>query len=258
MNPLFACRLILCLQFHPMTWSSLTWRCGFYEPIRITNSWFGSSPISLEFSNRPYCNILNMLSRRGLMVVWLACVMASADDEACALQKALGKPKVRDNYVAFYQYIDAPSSGIPVQSVQFDETSHSITQGQPYEGVSSVNGYTLDVRAGRHGSEEVAQDFNAGITWNNALGIDTSVRTSLPAELNFAVFGNLSMTIDGATRACQEMRIAQGHRGTVNKWWIAGTKCSQQDYGLRCPCSPSDVTFFPDSWQDNIFEVRVD
>ena len=34
--------------------SSMTWRHGFYEPIRITNSQFGSSPIptSLEFSTR--------------------------------------------------------------------------------------------------------------------------------------------------------------------------------------------------------------
>ena len=58
---------------------------------------------SLESSTRPYRNIRNMLSRRGLKVLWLACVMATADDEACALQKALGKPKIRDNYVYFYQ-----------------------------------------------------------------------------------------------------------------------------------------------------------
>ena len=257
MNPLFACRKILCLQFHPMTWSSLTWRCGFYEPIRITNSWFGSSPISLEFSNRPYCNILNMLSRRGLMVVWLACVTASFDDTACALQKALGKPKVRDNYVLFFQY-DGKNTGPPVQSLQFNETSHSITQGQPYEGVSSVDGYMLDVRAGRHGSEEVAQDFNAGITGNNALGAYTSRQDPpLPAELNFAVFGNLSFSIDWGPWACQEMRIAQGHNFLENNWWIAGTKCSQWDYGLRCLCSPSNVTFVADSFE-YIFYVRFD
>ena len=197
-----------------------------------------------------------MLSRRGLMVVWLACVMASADDTACALQKALGKPKVRDNYVQFFQD-DGKSSGPPVQSVQFDETSHSITQGQPYEGVSSVDGYKLDVRAGRHGSEEVAQDFNAGITLNNAVGAGASKHDHLPAELNFAVFGNLSVTIDGATRACQEMRIAQGHRPLENNWWIAGTKCSQQDYELRCPCSPSIVTFVAETFPYN-FDVRFD
>ncbi len=50
------CVQILCLQFHPMTWSlrrSLTWRCWFYEPIRITNSQFGSSPIKPGIFNSP-------------------------------------------------------------------------------------------------------------------------------------------------------------------------------------------------------------
>ena len=51
-----------------------------------------------------------------------------------------------------------------MQSVQFDETSHSITDGQPYDGVFSLGIY-LDVRAGRHGSAEVAHDFNAGISY---------------------------------------------------------------------------------------------
>ena len=62
-----------------------------------------------------------MLSRRGLMVLWLACVVAIADDTACALQKVLGKPKIRDNYV----YFDVYDMSSPVQSVQFHETSHS-------------------------------------------------------------------------------------------------------------------------------------
>ena len=171
-----------------------------------------------------------MLSRRGLMVLWLACV-ASVDDEACALQKALGKPKIRDNFVYFYGYLEECT----VQRVEFNETSHSITQGQPYEGVFTRGTY-LDVRAGRHGSEEVAHDFNAGILPDNALGLSASA--GLPSELNFAVFGTMSVAIDGATRACSEMRIAQGHRGTKNNWWIAGTKCySIYDVGvLRCPC----------------------
>jgi len=88
-----------------------------------------------------------------------------------------------------------------VQSVQFDETSHSISQGQPYEGVFTL-GYYLDVKAGRHGSEEVAHDFNAGVTPDNALGLATfSPDTPLPSELNFAVFGTLSVTIDSTTDA---------------------------------------------------------
>ena len=106
--------------------------------------------------------------------------------------------------------------------MQFDETSHSITQGQPYEGVFS-RGYYLDVRAGRHGSEEVAHDFNAGLTPDNALGLVT-FRASLPAELNFAVCGTMFVTVDNATRVCPEMGIAQYHTALENDWWIADTK----------------------------------
>ena len=105
----------------------------------------------------------------GSMVLWFACVMASADDATCALQKPLGKAQIRDNYLYFYGW----GQRYKVQSVQFDETSHSITEAQPYDGVFSLGTY-LDVRAGRHGSEEVAHDFNAGLTPENALGLCTS------------------------------------------------------------------------------------
>ena len=83
-----------------------------------------------------------------------------------------------------------------MQLVQFDETSHSITQGQSYEGVFTRGSY-LDVRAGRHGSEEVAHDLHAGLTPDSALGLVT-LNAPLP-ELNFAAFGNMSVTIDDAT-----------------------------------------------------------
>ena len=215
---------------------------------------------TLEFSTRPYRYIRNMLSRRGLMVLWSARVIASADDTACALQKALGKPKIRDNYVYFDVYDPMVAFPPLVQSVQFNETSHSITQGQPYEGVSTLGGY-LDVKAGRHGSEEVAQDFNAGITSDNAWGLATD--TPLPSELNFAVFGTMSVTIDDATRVCTEMRIAQGHYFSTNNWWIAGTKCHQQrkhnacKSGLTCPCGHTNVTFH-ECGADNYFSVEFD
>ena len=216
---------------------------------------------ALEFSNRPYRNIISMLSRRGLVVLWLACVMSSADDEACALQKPLGKPKIRDNYVYFLNGYDGECN---VQRVEYDETSHSITQGQPYEGVFTRGSY-LDVKAGRHGSEEVAHDFNAGILSDNALGLLTSKSDpGLPSELNFAVFGTMSVTMCGATSVCPEMRIAQGHRFTQNNWWIAGTKCYSNTDGLRCPCGHTNLTFsqgpgdFSGGLGSNAFIVRSD
>ena len=100
---------------------------------------------TLEFSTRPYRNIRNMLSRRGLTVLGLACpsgamthanqrTMASADDAACALQKALGKPKIWDNYLYFHKGKDGKDKA---QSVQLSEISSNctdcVTDGQPYE-----------------------------------------------------------------------------------------------------------------------------
>ena len=242
---------------------------GVHWLIRITNNRFGSSPINPRIFKSPVPLLRNMLSCCRLMVIWLACVMASADDKACALQKAMCKPKIRDNYVYFYQYGKAEAQ-YAVQSVRFHETSHSITQGQPYEGVFTL-GYYLDVRAGRHESEEVAHDFNAGISPDNALGLATSAQEPpLPAELNFAVFGTMSVTIDDATRVCPEMRIAQdhapvqsaslgrrGHANVENNWWIAGTKCYRQNYGLRCSCGHTNVTFSPGNWEYD-FDVQFD
>ena len=57
------------------------------------------------------------------MVLCLACVMASANDAGCPLQKPLVKVKIRDKYLYFYGLGQTRK----VQSVQFDETSHSIT-----------------------------------------------------------------------------------------------------------------------------------
>eukprot|EP00434_Breviolum_minutum_P027515 symbB.v1.2.024330.t1/scaffold2294.1/size83139/2 len=173
-----------------------------------------------------------------LLVVWLAGVLASrADDVACALQKPLSKTKIHDNYVWF--------DG--VSSVQFKETSHSITDGQPYGGVSSV-GEGLDVMAGRHESSDVADDFNAGITGENALGLYTS-SDSLPEELNFEVVGTLSLEFDTTTGEswtidCHEIRLAQGHYFDMNNWWLAGTNCVRTDgRSLKCPCGDSNVSF---------------
>ena len=193
-----------------------------------------------------------MLHRGRLVVLWLAGVMASAEDEACAIQTALGKDKIRDNYV----YFNIATLNRWVQSVDFNETSHSVSEGQEYEGIFTL-GYYLDVRAGRHETAEVAQYFNSGITPDNALGLDTKSDPPLPSELNFAVSGNLSVAMHNTTSVCQEMKIAQGHHGSTNNWWVAGTKCYHDHAapGLTCPCSNHNVTFVDDGLGANIFSV---
>ena len=183
--------------------------------------------------------------------------MARADDEACAVQTALRKVKIHDNYIGMYvPYFDISLLN-PVQSVQFDETSHSISDGQPYEGVFTLGPY-LHVRAGRHETAEVAQYFKAGITPDNALGLATSESDPpLPSELSFAISGNLSVAMDfNTTGVCTEMKIAQGHRPTINNWWIAGTKCYHNSAGLVCPCGNYNVTFSDPVELTDIFYVQ--
>ena len=53
-----------------------------------------------------------------------------------------------------------------------------------------------------------------------------------------------SPVVMGTTRVCPETRIAQGHHGDKNSWWIAGTKCYHQSAGLlKCLCANHNVTF---------------
>ena len=244
---IYFCLQILCLQFRPTTWShrrSVTWRCWFYEPIRITNSRFGSSLINRGVFKSPVPQHTQMLSPRRLMVLVLACAMASADDEGCALRKALGKPKIRDNYVYFIHDLNKPN----VQ-VQLNETSHSVTQGQPYEGVFTL-GYYLDVRTGCHESSEVADDFNAGITGENGLGLYT-ISDSLPEELNFEGFGILSVTIDDTARVCPEMRIAQDHYPGMNKGGLVDCRHFVPAIHQLWPCNPH-------LWADSLSSKRTD
>ena len=127
-----------------------------------------------------------MLSPPGLMVLWLACVMASADDTACALQKALGKPNIRDNYRCVYLLVD----GKGLRAMKFNEASHSITQGQPYEGVFTL-GFYLDVRAGPSWIRRSGTRVQCWLTPGNALVLYTwegETGDPLPSERSFAVF----------------------------------------------------------------------
>ena len=145
--------------------------------------------------------------------------------------------------------------GLPnMQSVQFEETSHSITDGQPYGGVFSLGTYLILFGCQGRPSwiRRSGKRFQCWCNFRQCQGfVSRRSPPPLPAELNFAVFGNLSVTIGNTTHACPEMRIAQGHYPGTNNWWIAGTQCyhTHDDLGgLTCPCGQdpifTNVTFF--------------
>lgn len=160
---------------------------------------------------------------------------------------------IHDNYVSF--------SG--ADQVSFHEVKHSIDSEQPYEGVNA-QGFTLDVRAGRHKTEDVASDFKNGIQPLNALGLHVAMpSTTLPEALNFAIFGDLNITIGGSTISCPEMRIAQGSSLFWNNWWLASTRCyGVPDSGeLTCKCGhglldAKKISISPGQ-DDHTFNVRL-
>ena len=122
-----------------------------------------------------------------------------------------------------------------------DETSHSITQGQSYEGVFTRGSY-VDVRAGRHGSEEVAHDLHAGLAPDSALGL-----VAVPSAPHFQSSTLRVLVIclcPSMMPPCPEMRIAQGHTALESNRWIAGTKCYHQKQRTEVPLWPYQCHIF--------------
>ena len=114
-----------------------------------------------------------------------------------------------------------------VTSCNFEVTNYSITEDQPYSGVSAYmedNQCKITVKAGRKGSDEVADWFYAQVDTGNAVACDSS--GPMPDELNFAVEGVLTLERGGETVMCDNVILAQGHYTGSNNWWLGG-----EDFG---------------------------
>jgi hypothetical protein len=116
-----------------------------------------------------------------------------------------------------------------LQGFTFTETSHSVTKGQPYGGVTSKvekKGQGLIVvNAGRSGSTGVATWFMANVAAGQTLVCDS--KGSAPNQLNFAVLGTLTLELTGqAPIVCEDVLVAQGHFGVNNNWWMGGKNMS--------------------------------
>jgi hypothetical protein len=157
---------------------------------------------------------------------------------------------------------------VGVTAVGFELDHYSITAGQSFDGVTASGPQTLDVSAGRQGSSGPAADFGAGLEILNVMGLDTAWPhlTTLPADLNFAIFGNLTLEFtdptDNSTTAatCRDVRLGQGHTGFDNNWWLGDAECiTVPDSGrLTCSilgCKPA-VEFFAGD-DDHSFQVRL-
>jgi len=119
----------------------------------------------------------------------------------------------RDNYVRLCL------TGIKI--VSFEEEDHCVSSGQPYDGVSVSSDDTIEIKAGRHGTSEVAAWFKNQSSGGVVIGCDTD--DQYPSKLNFAVFGTLTFEFNGKTHVVKKMLLAQGHNARDrNNWWTGG------------------------------------
>ena len=95
--------------------------------------------------------------------------------------------------------------------ISFEQTGWEITEGQPFESVTIQNDNTVDVRAGRKKSNTVAAHMSNGLGVTNFLGLKSTFQ-SIPSELNFYVFGNMTFNLpSGKVVECPDFRLGQGN-----------------------------------------------
>lgn len=116
----------------------------------------------------------------------------------------------------------------PYPNVRFDLNSYSITNGQPWDGVS-FSGRTITVKAGRHKTKPVAEWFKKQFPGADALRLagagawgDLPTNDAYPEELNFAIRGTLSLGIASGMVVLPNVVLGQGSWSTENNWWITG------------------------------------
>lgn len=149
---------------------------------------------------------------------------------------------------------------VGADSVTFKMSKHSITGGQPFDGVSG-NGNTLDVKAGRKGSTGVAADFKEGIQVVNAFGLKVSLPwTTFPGSMNFAVFGDITFSFGGKYVTCSDFRLGQGHN-LGNNWWAGGKNCLgiPKSNQMTCMCGMGlNKVYLSAGGDDHTYNVRME
>lgn len=164
----------------------------------------------------------------------------------------------RDNYVYFKGAGDY---------FQWHQAEHKITDGQPWDyiryGTSDGEG-VIHIRAGRKGSEEVADWFKDKVGKGHAISTRDVTPVGWPDELNFATYGHMNLKDrHGRYAQCHGIVIAQGHAGTYNNWWIGSENLYAfgGEYWLVCPpfnayCG-AVVTIDPAATNSDLFTLDI-
>eukprot|EP01083_Nonionella_stella_P068922 183329_1 len=133
---------------------------------------------------------------------------------------------MHDNYVFF--------KCENIANYKFYMDDYSISSGQPWDGItySTQTDYgSIDAKAGRHGTSEVANWFKIKLGGGQAVGIDSGDTTS-PDDLNFAFYGDMSFDLENKSYALPNVAIGQGHFTTRNNWWFGGPGWQKTDNSL--------------------------
>lgn len=128
-----------------------------------------------------------------------------------------------------------------ITGIQYVANSLVISKGQPSQQPATIvetaglksfgipyNQFTITLEAGRHGTSEVADQFNSGTGGSDhQIGCYVEGFTKSPADLNFF----FSVTLNAGDSSCV-LYIGQGSNVGSNNWWAGG----------------SSIEFFNSSW----------
>lgn len=138
-----------------------------------------------------------------------------------------------------------------VSNLKMVITDHCVSSGQPWENTPDIiqksgNTWEIDVQAGRHGTDTVAQWFKSKISGGDAIGCSSN--DALPAKLNFAFTCILSFDYQNRHCELRDVQIGQGHNSKLeNNWWIgsrnikkvSGTYILKTDGNMHFNCNVS-------------------
>jgi hypothetical protein len=159
-----------------------------------------------------------------------------------------------------YFYLYGATYPAPSVNISFAWTNgFLVTDGQPFNGVTvtnpsdATNGFVvIEVAAGRHPSEKVANAFNADAPINDG---GDSWFADRPKELNFFITGTLTIN-----NVAHPVIIGQGGDWTSNNWWVGGSAPLRKSfYGLQFPVgqSPDPVWTLCPAGSDSSYVVQV-
>ena len=98
----------------------------------------------------------------------------------------------------------------------------------------------MTIQAGRKGSTGPAATFAQGLQLTNVIGLDTAWPhlTQMPKDLNFVVYGDMTFNIGDKSYTFPDFRVAQGHHGTKNNWWLGSSDCAiiPETHQYTCCC----------------------